>query len=51
MPRTPEKQLTRFLDFRGGLTGVYYAPPMSRRWGLWLACASYMDEYAKMPTS
>ena len=40
--------LTRFVDFRGDVTGVYYGTPRARRWGIWLYSAAYTDKYSKM---
>jgi len=39
-------QLSRYLDFRGNVGGVYYGMPRARRWGLWLYMAAYMDKYS-----
>jgi hypothetical protein len=43
-------RVSRYVDFRGMVTGVYYGTPKARRWGLWLCLAYYMDKYAKVPT-
>lgn len=42
--------LQRYLDFGSTATGVYYSMPRSRRWGLWLATAMYLDKYSNLPT-
>jgi len=41
--------LDQYLDFRSNLTGVYYATPKARRWGLWLCMAMYVGENAGVP--
>ncbi len=45
---TPAAQvlLGQYLDFRSNLTGVYYATPKARRWGLWLCLVMYVGENA-----
>ena len=45
-----QPRIQRYLDFRGNVTGVYYAPPRSRHWGLFLFSLAYLEKYAKMPT-
>ncbi len=42
--------LNRYTDLRSEAAGIYYSSPRARRWGLWLACAGYMDKYAKVQT-
>ena len=41
-------QIQRFVDFNGNLAGVYYGTPMARRWGLFLFCDMYLNQYAAM---
>lgn len=45
-----QRLLSRYLDFRGNVTGIYYGTPRARRWGLWLDLAAWMEKYAKMTT-
>jgi hypothetical protein len=40
--------LSRYLQFRGNVSGAYYGTPRARRWDLWLDLASYEEKYAKM---
>jgi hypothetical protein len=42
--------LSRYLDFRGNISGAYYGTPRARRWDLWLDLASYTEKYEKMTT-
>jgi hypothetical protein len=43
------KQLfSRYLEFRANVGGDYYTLPRARRWAIWLQCAAYLNEYAKM---
>lgn len=44
------KLLTRYLDFRGDVTALYYATPRARRWSIWLNVAAWNGEYARMTT-
>jgi len=41
--------LSRYLQFRGNVSGAYYGTPRARRWNFWLDLASYEEKYAKMP--
>jgi len=43
-------KLQRYMDFNGNFTGIYYATPKARRWGLWLDCAGYLNKYAALAT-
>lgn len=42
-------RLTRYQEFRGHLTGLYYGTPKARRWGLFLYLLSWMEKYSQMP--
>jgi hypothetical protein len=41
--------LTRYQEFRGNLTGLYYGTPKARRWGVFLYLLSWMEKYSQMP--
>lgn len=42
--------LSQYMDFRATSAGMYYAPPRSRRWGLFLCLLNFEAKYAKSPT-
>jgi hypothetical protein len=43
-------RLFRYQDFRGNVTGLYYAMPRARRWGAFLYMLMWKDKYAQMST-
>lgn len=45
-----QTRLSRFLEFRGNVTGAYYATPRARRWAVWLGISGWSHEYDKMPS-
>jgi hypothetical protein len=47
----PEKlRMGRYVDFRGYVTGIHYATPKGRRWGIWLALYAFEPKNADMQT-
>lgn len=43
-------RLSRYQDFRGNVTALYYGTPKTRRWGVFLYLLSWMEKYNQMPT-
>jgi hypothetical protein len=50
LPEAGKLKLQRYMDLDGNLTGVFYATPKARRWGLWVDLAGYLNGYAALPT-
>jgi hypothetical protein len=50
MDQPAQQLLSRYLDFRGNVAGLYYGNPRARRWCIWLDMAAWNGEYEKMPT-
>ena len=49
LSESTQLRLNLYLDFRGNVTGLYYASPPARRWGLHIYLAAFMEHYGKGP--